>query len=32
MTLRKVVFMIYGSLDHGFIEAIVGPMFSGKSE
>ena len=24
--------MIYGSLDHGFIEAIVGPMFSGKSE
>ncbi|ADH59964.1 Thymidine kinase [Thermoanaerobacter mathranii subsp. mathranii str. A3] len=24
--------MIYGSLDHGFIEVIVGPMFSGKSE
>ncbi|MBE3591376.1 MAG: thymidine kinase [Thermoanaerobacter sp.] len=23
---------MYGSLDHGFIEAIVGPMFSGKSE
>lgn len=24
--------MIYGSLDHGFIEVITGPMFSGKSE
>ncbi|MBT1279101.1 thymidine kinase [Thermoanaerobacter sp. AC272] len=23
---------MYGSLDHGFIEVIVGPMFSGKSE
>lgn len=24
--------MIYDSLNHGFIEVIVGPMFSGKSE
>lgn len=24
--------MIYGPKDHGYIEVITGPMFSGKSE